>query len=176
MSDAILTPKEHELVSLAASVGAGCRPCTAYHVKAVRSAGACERSVRLAIETALAGRANATVAIGEWADHSQGAVPQVDSEFRAARRLLMALMSVATAVTVNSAPDLEAHLAAAQQYGATREQLRAVVEIARQIQRVAQEKIEAITKRLDQPEPAAAAEPAENPQPAAARAGGCGCK
>ena len=149
MPNDVLSDKEHALICLAASVGAGCRPCTAYHVKSARAAGDCERSILLAVQTALTGRTSATGGMREWAEQCQGPMPVVDPEFRASKRLVTELMSVATAVAVNSAPDLERHLAAAQESGATVGQIRAAIGIARQIQRVAHEKIEAITNRLE---------------------------
>jgi len=99
-----------------------------------------------------------------WAEQCQGPTPEVDPEFRGSKRLVTELMSIATAIAVNSAPDLERHLAAAQESGATVKQIRASIGIARQIQRVAQEKIEAITNRLETGVP---------PQAADARETGC---
>lgn len=181
MRNEVLSEKERALISLAASVGSGCRPCTEHSVKAVRDAGACERGVRLAVETALAGRASATATMAEWAEGCQGSRPDVDPEFRGGKRLLAELMSIATAVAVNSAPDLEAHLATAQQNGATTGQIRSAIAIARHIQRVAQEKIEAITNRLEErvssnATPCCGPEPAESPKAATGTTAGCGCK
>ena len=178
--------KERALISVAASVGSGCRPCTAYHIKSARAAGARERSIFVAIEAALAGRASASSAIGVWAERCQGVRPEVDPEFRASKRLIADLMSIATAVAVNSAPDLERHLAAARESGATVEQIRSAIGIARKIQRVAQEKIEAITDRLEEQVPSIARTPSTtgccSPEQAAApeatvgNTSGCGCK
>ena len=186
MPNEVFSEKERALISLAASVASGCRPCTAHHLKSVRVAGACEKSVRLAVETALTGRASATTGMAEWADQCQGPRPEVDRDFRGSKRLLVDLMSVATVVAVNSAPDLELSLANAQRNGATMEQIRAAIGIARQIQRVAQEKIEDITNRLEQQAPSTAtAEPTtaccgtERTDTAEAAVGtkvGCGCK
>ncbi len=150
MPNDVFSEKERALIALTASVAAGCRPCTAYHIQSVRAAGACERSVRLAVEMALSGRASATTAIAEWAESCQGSRPEVDRDFRGARQLIVNLMSIATAVAVNSAPDLELSLATAQENGTTLEQIRAAIGIARQIQRVAQEKIEGIINRLEE--------------------------
>ncbi len=122
----------------------------------------------------------------EWAEQCQGPTPEVDLQFRASKRLVTELMSVATAVTVNSAPDLERHLGAAQESGATVEQIRAAIGIARQIQRVAQEKIEAITNRLETGVPPQAADaretgccgsaPVGGPEVALRTTPGCGCR
>lgn len=186
MPNDVFPAKERALISLAASVASGCRPCTAHHLKSVRAAGACERSVRLAIETALAGRASATTAMAEWAESCQGSRPEIDRDFRGSKRLVVDLMSIATAVAVNSAPDLELSLATAQRNGATVEQLRAAIGIARQIQRVAQEKIEDITNHLEQQAPSIATSAAPPPccgtestgtaEAAAGTKAGCGCK
>jgi len=80
-----LNQKEQSLIAIGASVAAGCQPCTAYHVKAARTAGACERSIALAVETALTGRTSATAGMGEWAARCQGAKPEIDAEFRCNR-------------------------------------------------------------------------------------------
>lgn len=139
----------------------------------------------MAIESALAGRASATRTMGEWAEQCQGPRPEVDPEFRASKRLVIELMSIATAVAVNSVLDLEAHLAAAQQCGAEVGQIRSAIGIAREIQRVAQEKIDAITNRLDEPVPSSStdsvttccgAAQAATPKTAVGGTVGCGCK
>jgi AhpD family alkylhydroperoxidase len=186
MPNDVFPVKDRALISLAASVASGCRPCTAHHLQSVRAAGACERSVRLALETALTGRASAITAMADWADWCQGSRPEVDHDFRSSKRLVVDLMSVATAVAVNSAPDLELSLATAQRSGATIEQIRATIGIARQIQRVAQEKIEDITNRLEQQAPSIATAAATTVCCGAERTGtaeaavgtkaGCGCR
>ena len=100
--------------------------------------------------------------------------------------MVVDLMSVATAVAVNSAPDLELSLATAQRNGATIEQIGATVGIARQIQRVAQQKIEDITKRVEQQAPSIAttaettvccgAARSDTAEAAVGTKAGCGCK
>jgi AhpD family alkylhydroperoxidase len=185
MPNDVLSEKERELICLAASVGAGCRPCTAYHLKSARAADACGRGIFLAIETALNGRVSATTAIGEWAEECRGSRPEVDAEFRAGMYLMTELMSIATAVAVNSVPDLEAHLAAARKRGAGVEQIRSAIGIARQIRRVAQEKIDLIANRLDECVSLASTDgettccgavQTESPKAAAGPIMGCGCE
>jgi AhpD family alkylhydroperoxidase len=163
-NDNIVSDKERALISLAASVASGCRPCTAYHVKSARAAGACERSISLAVDTALIGRTSAAHAIDEWAAECQGPRPDIDAEFRTSKELIGELMSIATAVAVNSVPDLERHVAGAQEKGANPEQIRSAIGIARQIQRTAEEKIDARTTRLEEHAPL---------NPSAARATAC---
>ncbi len=178
-----LNQKEQSLIAVGASVAAGCRPCTAYHAKAARTAGACDRSIALAIETAVSGRTSATAIMDEWAEHCQGARPHIDADFRAQKRLIAELTAIATAVAVNSVPDLENHLAAARDIGAPPEQIHIAIEIARKIKRVAEEKVEVITRGIggDAPSAAAVAGPcgsiqASRPAATAGAQPGCGCR
>ncbi len=143
--------KEKALVSLAASVAAGCQPCTAHHVKAGRAAGACERSLALAVETALAVRASAAKAMDEWVSMCQGERPAVDPEFATQKRLLAELEALAAAVAVNSVPDLKARLTTAAQAGATPEQVGTVIKLAKAIQKIAEQKLDAALGELLEP-------------------------
>jgi AhpD family alkylhydroperoxidase len=135
---------EKELIALGASVAAGCQPCTEYHVRAARDAGACERGLYLAVETAIGVRQSATRAMDRWAERCQGSRPELDPEFRGKTRLARELVSIAAAVCVNSVGDLTIHLTAAGELGATEGQIRSAVAIARAIKRTAEEKLEAV--------------------------------
>jgi AhpD family alkylhydroperoxidase len=139
----MLTEKEKELIAIGASVAAGCQPCTEYHVKAARSAGVCDRSLTLAVETALAVRQSATRTMDEWAGECQGARPQLDDGFRAEKRLIAELTAVAAAFAVNSVGDLRARLQSAGECGATAEQIRSAIVMAGAIKKVAGEKVAA---------------------------------
>ncbi len=161
------------------------RPCIAYHVQAARTAGACDRSIALAIETAVSGRTSATATMDEWAEHCQGTRPDIDADFRAQKSLIAELTAIATAVAVNSVADLENHLTAARDIGAPPEQIHVAIEIARKIKRVAEEEIEVITRRIgeDARLAAAVAEPgccgssqANRPEATAGAQPGCGCR
>lgn len=141
---------ERELIAVGASIAAGCQPCTEYHVKAARAAGACDKGIVLAVETALSGRDSATRTMGEWAVQFQGSRPEADTEFRVQKRLVVELTLVAAAAAVNSVPNLQKHLAAARQSGARPDQIRYAIDMARRIKRAAEQKIEAITSKLDE--------------------------
>ena len=148
-----LNEKEKELISLAASVAAGCRPCTEYHVKATRKAGACERGLALAVETALEVRKSATQKMDQWAGQCQGPRPEVDAEFRSQKRQIVELEAVAAAFAVNSAPDLEARVAAARAAGATMEQIREAIDVAKGIKGVAEKHASAVVVAAEAPAP-----------------------
>ncbi len=135
--------KTKVLIALGASVASGCQPCTEFHVKAAREAGACPRGIHVAVESALTSRQSATRGIDRWSERCQGARPQLDAAFRADKQLLSELISVASAICVQSVPDLVLHLAEARRLGATQEMLRATAAIARSIHSTAMEQIEA---------------------------------
>jgi AhpD family alkylhydroperoxidase len=166
-NDTVLAAKERALIGVGASIAAGCQPCTEYHIKAARAEGACDRGLSLAVETALAARASATRIMDEWAERCQGGRLEVSPELRTAKRALVELTSVAAAVALNSVADLELHLAAALEAGAGPDQIRTAIEIARQVKRAAEAKIEAIVNGL-----AGSAQPGA-PAPAGT---GCGCR
>ncbi len=173
MEQHVLSPKEKALISLSASVAAGCQPCTAHHTKGVREAGACERSLTLAVETALAVRASATKVMDDWAAECQGARQAPDGEFIAQKRMVAELGAVAAAVAVNSVPDLKAHLESAAEAGARPEQIRAAIAIANSIKKVAEQKTaDALGEAAKPPEPCCAPKPQA---PVAGSATGCGC-
>jgi AhpD family alkylhydroperoxidase len=184
-NDEVLTGKERALISIGASIAAGCQPCTAHHVKAARAAGACERSVALAVETALTGRNSATAAIYEWAGRCQGAKPEVDADFRNQKQLIAELTLIAVAVAVNSVPDLQRHLTAAREGGARPEQIQSAIDIARRIKQTAEDNLEAIASKLGGDlQPAATARPGskccgtdgdDKPEVAAGTRSDCAC-
>ena len=159
----VFSDKERELIALSASVAAGCRPCTERHVAGAQVAGACVRSVALAVETAVTVRQSATKAMEEWAAQCHGTQPEVDQAFRDGKRLIAELESVAAAAAVNSGPDLETHVRAASATGATPEQLRAAIAIGGAAKRAAEHELGDAGGKCCEPAPAAAAT-------------NCGCK
>ncbi len=77
-NEIVFTNKEKAFISISASIAAGCQPCTEYHVNGARQAGACDRSIALAAETALTVRESATRNMGSWADHCAGPRPECE--------------------------------------------------------------------------------------------------
>ena len=55
-----ITVKETELAAVGISVATGCKPCTNYHVKAVREAGASDEEIKQAVADALSIRKSAS--------------------------------------------------------------------------------------------------------------------
>ncbi len=143
-SEPVIDPKIKVLIALGASVAAGCQPCTEFQVKAARESGACDKGIQFAVEAALAVREAATRSIDRWSGRCQGARLEVDAAFRADKQLLAELTSVASAICVQSVPDLVLHLTEARRLGATPEVLRATVGIARSVHNASMEQIEAV--------------------------------
>lgn len=143
-SEPVIDPKLKVLIALGASVASGCQPCTEFQIKAARESGACGQGIHLAVESALAVRLAATRGIDRWSERCQGARPELDEAFRANKQLLAELVSVASAICVQSVPDLVLHMAEAGRLGATPEMLRATVGIARSVHNAAMEQIEAV--------------------------------
>jgi AhpD family alkylhydroperoxidase len=142
-NDPVMTAKGKTLIALGASVAAGCQPCTEFQVRAAREAGACDRGIQLAVETALAVRYSATRSMDRWSERCQGARPELDATFRGETQVLAELVSISAAVCVQSVSDLILHLSEARQSGATAEQIRAAVGIAKSIRNAAMEQIDA---------------------------------
>ena len=145
----LFTANDKGLIAVSASVAAGCQPCTEYHIGHAREGGACERSIALAIVTALGVRESATRTMDEWAAACQGARPTPDSEFADRKRLTAELAAVAAAASVNSVPDLKARLETAVRAGATPEQVRAAIAIANAIKRTAEQKIAGVLRKYE---------------------------
>lgn len=141
METVLFTTKEKAFISLSASVAAGCQPCTEYHTNGARQAALCERSIALAVQTAVAVRDRATRTMDEWAAACQGTRPAVDAEFADQKRLVSELAGVAAAVAVNSVPDFGTRRKTALEAGATPEQIGAAIAIARAIKRTAEQKL-----------------------------------
>src|SRR6266536_2810675 len=60
------TKKENELAAVGISIAAGCKPCTDYHMKAVRQAGTSDGEIRQAIQDAMSLRNVATAIMEKY--------------------------------------------------------------------------------------------------------------
>jgi len=142
-----LTEKEQELIAIGASIAAGCRPCTAYHFRASRAAGADKEEIRQAVSDALDVRRSATASMARLAERQLGGVPESDATNGSEKSLIGELVSVGAALAVNCVTNLETHLTAAWQLGATARQIQTALGIARAVKNIAAKKAdETITK------------------------------
>ena len=170
----ILPTKQKHLVAVGASIAAGCQPCALSFASAAREAGACDRSLRFAVDCGLAGRERATAQMASWARETLPG-PEVDAAFGAERALLEALIAVASAIAANSAALVKDRVDGARSVGATLEQIGIAVEIGRIAKRGAERETDsALSAALG-----GASEERCCPEAALDRtagAGSCGCK
>lgn len=137
-----LSPKQKHLIGVGAAIAAGCHPCTSSFASAAREQGACGRGVRLALEVGLSVREEANTACEQFANTTFER-PEIDAALRAERAQLSALVGLAAAVASNAATSLPARIEAARATGATDDQIRTAVQIARTAKRGAEVQTEA---------------------------------
>jgi AhpD family alkylhydroperoxidase len=130
-----LTPKEKELVSVGASLAAGCKLCANYHFKKVRKAGATDEEIEQAMTDAIAVRDSAR-RIMEWhglkllGRRLRGEKSETPGEGEDTTRITV-LVSIAAAFAVNCTSSLEKHIEAARGLGITDGDIQAVVDLGR---------------------------------------------
>jgi AhpD family alkylhydroperoxidase len=121
------TIKEKELVALGISVAAGCRPCTRYHLKAVRRTDTSEEEIRDAIERAVSIRKSAAESMERFAlDRSVDGAKERGGDFDR----LAELLSLGAAYAVSCTEALDAHLSVARKGGIIEEELEEVFGMA----------------------------------------------
>lgn len=128
-----LTPKERALVALSACVACGCRSEFPGQFEEARAAGACERGLGRALEIGLSVRSTASTLMKQWIDRflaeaNAPAPPPVSYSGQ-----IFAFMAVGAAFAANCGESLALNAATARQLGATRKQLEAVIEVARDV-------------------------------------------
>jgi hypothetical protein len=143
-----LSAMEKILVGLGAAIAAGCRPCTRTLIRAARAEGACERSIRLAIETGRYAGTCATRDMADWAEREQGASPELDAEFRANREKLTALLLAGATLAANSTELFKRYIGEAEAVDCGKGQIEAALAAAHAVARTAAKKIESAAGRL----------------------------
>ena len=144
----MLSAKEKVLVGIGAAITAGCQPCISSLIRAARKTGACERSIRLAIETGLAARASATEAMARWAEDEQGQAPVLDEAFRLEKEKLAALISAGATYAARSTATLDSQLLNAQAYEWTNIQIAEALTVSSAVAKTATEKVEVAVARV----------------------------
>jgi AhpD family alkylhydroperoxidase len=158
-----LSQKEKELAAVAASIAAGCQPCTEHHVEAARNAGATEDQIRRAVDDALSVRQNSTRVMAKLADELLGSAPEAKASCCDGDALTRELVSATAALALNCATSLEHHLKAARRLGASDREIQIALGVARVVRKVAGQKAEAVLQSFsgstDQLRRAAGSEP-----------------
>jgi AhpD family alkylhydroperoxidase len=130
-----LTLKERELVAVGSSLAAGCKPCSEYHLKRVRSAGASDEEIEQAMIDALAVRDHAKKIMKRHGLRllGLGKVGHTDDDHDedGESTRMKELVSVGAAYAVSCTASLENHIAAARFQGVADDEIEAVVGLAR---------------------------------------------
>jgi len=138
-----ISAKEKELIAVGISVVTGCKPCTDYHVKAVREAGASDDEIRQAMSGGLLVRKRATSIMGCYALAHLGEVgPETVSKPTEPPDRIKTLVSIGAAFGVNCVTSLEQHLAAADAVGVSHEDIVKVTRLAAYIKKRAASHVE----------------------------------
>jgi alkylhydroperoxidase/carboxymuconolactone decarboxylase family protein YurZ len=143
----MLSTKEKALVGIGAAVTAGCQPCTRGLIRAARAAGACERGIRLAIETGLIARTSATEAMAHWAETEQGQAPVIDGTFRSEKEKMTTLIAAGAAYAANSTATLDSQIENAQAHDWTNVQVAEALAVGRAVAQTAAQKVDAAAMR-----------------------------
>jgi len=129
--DMTLLLKERELVAVGASVAAGCKPCTDYHLKAARAARFSDDEIRQAIIVAMSVRQNALEVMRAYGPQHLGEVVSASGDKGWESTRIRELVAVAAAFAVNCTTNLEQHLAAAKALGISDDEIDEVTKLAR---------------------------------------------
>ena len=138
----MLTEKDQELVAIGASIAAGCQPCTKYHFRAARIAGANDDEIRQAVNDALCVRRNATNVMARLGNQLGETISETTCYEN--KSLVRELVSISAAYAINCVTNLETHLAAARQQGAPDHEILAALKIACAVKDMAGKKVQAV--------------------------------
>lgn len=142
-----LSFKEKELVNIGASVATGCKPCTDYHFKKVREAGATDKEIKDAISFAMLVRDSAREIMESHGLKHLGIAADEDyhTELDTSTRI-KELVSIAAAFAVNCTTNVKKHVAAAKTVGITEEEVESVLDAALFIKGEASHYVDQIVK------------------------------
>jgi AhpD family alkylhydroperoxidase len=126
-----LSSEQRELVAVGASVGAGCHPCVSYHIKAATRAGVTGGQLLAALASS---ERVAAEAAERMKVHACGQLATAVTAPAAASRLDDALASFGGALGANDLVNIEHHMHAAADLGASHAQLEEAIATAQKVQ------------------------------------------
>lgn len=126
-----LSQQEKELVALGASVGTGCRPCVDYHIDAAKKAELVDDRMRTAITTA---QVVAAQAAQELAQHLLRHLDAEDLTPAAPLALDTELAALGAALGANDLTNIERHMTALAELGASPSQIQHALDVAHTVQ------------------------------------------
>jgi len=126
-----LPDRERELVAIGAAIGAGCQPCTQYHVGVALKAGLSWDEVRRAIDGAQAVRSEGGIAVSNVGRRILGVEGEQAERLGEPGEREQALAYIGAAVGCNAAGLLTGYMAtASERLGLSLENLRSALETA----------------------------------------------
>jgi AhpD family alkylhydroperoxidase len=125
-----ITKKEKELTAVGISIAAGCKPCTDYHMKAVRETDASDDEIRHAIDDAVAVRNAATSIMGHYGRSHLGDARHEEAA-AIPRDRVAELVGIGAAFAVNCVSSLESYSQHADSTGVTREEILEIAKLAK---------------------------------------------
>lgn len=126
-----LTVKEKELVKIGASVATGCKPCTDFHFKKVREAGAMDEEIKQAISYSMLVRDSAKAIMeNHGLQHLGIEKEEDDGDHIGATTRIKELVSIAAAFAVNCTTNLKKHITTAQTVNISEEEIESVLDAA----------------------------------------------
>ena len=150
-----LERKDKELVAVAASLAAGCIPCTEHHSVAVREAGASESEVRWAAAIGMAVKRRSLAVMGALATERlglEGSYNDLSTELGLDTPRLAPLVTLAAAVAAHCVPRLEESLSHARRSGWAEPDIRRALGVGRMIRETGARKADEAASRLMEPE------------------------
>lgn len=150
-TDAELLAKDKELLAVAASLAAGCIPCTRHHAVAVREADASECEVGWAASIGIAVKRRSLAIMGALAtellnlpDSASDAAPEMTvGDSRSAP-----LVTLAAAVAAHCTPVVEESIRRAQELGWSDRDIRRALGIGRMVRETGARKADEAASRL----------------------------
>ncbi|WP_322794952.1 carboxymuconolactone decarboxylase family protein [Tepidiforma sp.] len=130
-----LTPAERELAALGASIGAGCFPCTEYHLRAGREVGLDSAALLQAIADAECVKRSGAEELSVHARRELGQPAEVGPGCCNDTNRAKEFVSIGAAVGANALLQLRKHIGQALGLGITPAEIEAAVEAAREVQR-----------------------------------------
>jgi AhpD family alkylhydroperoxidase len=142
--DATLGEREQEIIAVGASVASGCLPCTKFHIRAARAAGASEREIHDAVRDAAQVRRAATRIMQRaagWPAEEDDLQP-ADTPEEHSR--IGELVSTSAAYAISCGTTLKEHMNRARAIGVPDRELYEAIRIACAIRDVAGQKARAV--------------------------------
>lgn len=130
-----LSPAERELAALGASIGAGCFPCTEYHLRAGREAGLDTAALLQAIADAECVKRSGAEELSVHARRQLGQPAEVGPGCCNDTNRAKEFVSIGAAVGANALLQLRKHVGQALGLGITPAEIEAAVAAAREVRR-----------------------------------------